>query len=116
MMAQYWAESTRVPISYGNFINRFPPNIIKSMRQQQLEKRVDKRCLYCLMNYIYIYIYIYTHTHTNIQTHTHTHTHTHIYIYIYTHMNIHTYTYAHTHTHTYIHIPTHTYKFNNDSK
>ena len=66
MMAQNWAESTKVTISYGSFINQFPPDTIKSI--WQLEKAYTKICrqnMSILFNEIYIYIYIYTRTHTH---------------------------------------------------
>ena len=61
-MAQDWIESTWVTISYGNFINQFPPGTVKSIRP--LEKTYTKICtqnMSILFNgniYIYIYIYI----------------------------------------------------------
>ena len=72
MMAQSQAKSTWEINNYARYINQFPPNIIKSIRQYERinKKYVDKKCLLCSTKYIYIY------------THTHTHTHTHIYIYI----------------------------------
>ena len=49
-MAQDPAESIRVAISYGSFINQFQPDTIKSIRQ--LERAyVDKIYLYCSMKY-----------------------------------------------------------------
>ena len=54
MMSQDWAESTRLPISYGSFINQFLPDTIKSMRQ--LERTYTKMCtqkMSILFNEIY---------------------------------------------------------------
>ena len=42
MMAQDWAESTWVTISYGSFINQFLLDTIKSIRQ--LERTYTKIC------------------------------------------------------------------------
>ena len=109
---------------YGRFINRFPQNIIRSIRlYERIDKKkyVDKKCLFCSVIYIYIYIYI------------HTHTHIYIYIYIYTAKPEKTYIwhetelllnqqpvtvpwnlycfYTHTHTHTHTHIYIYIYIF-----
>ena len=58
MMAQSQEESTWEISNYGRFINKFPPNIIRSIRQfERIDKKyVDKRCL---CSYIHIYIYAY---------------------------------------------------------
>ena len=82
MMAQGWAESTWEITNYGMFINQFPLNIIRSIRQ--LER----------ITYIYIYIYIYTHSHI----HTHIFIHQSVYIYMYIYIYIYTHTHTHTHT------------------
>ena len=42
MLAQDRAERTRVTISYGSFIDQFPPDTIKSIRQ--LERTCTKIC------------------------------------------------------------------------
>ena len=42
---QSQTESTMVPSNYGSFINQFPLDIIKSMRQ--LKKTYTKMSLYC---------------------------------------------------------------------
>ena len=54
-MAQDWAESTRESSNYGSFINEFPPDSIRSMRQ--LEWTYTKMCGQKMSIYIYIYIY-----------------------------------------------------------
>ena len=59
MMVQDEAESTREPINYGRFINRFQPDIKTSIQQ------LEKMSIFFNQIYIYIYIYIYTHTLTN---------------------------------------------------
>ena len=60
MMAPSWTESTWEINDYGRFINQFPPNIIRSIRQFESinKKYVDKKCP---MKYVYtnLYIYIY---------------------------------------------------------
>ena len=59
-MAQSWVESTWEITNYGRFINQFPPNIIRSIRQfERINKKyVDKKFCYVQSN-IYIYMYIY---------------------------------------------------------
>ena len=42
MMAQDLAESTSVTISYVSFINKFPPDTVKSIRQ--LQRSYTKIC------------------------------------------------------------------------
>ena len=84
MMAQSCAESSWEITNYGKFINQFPSNIIRSIRQferinKKTNKHVDKNVYYVQSNmyqwrnaaklyiyihmyiliYIYIYIYIY---------------------------------------------------------
>ena len=68
MMAQSWAESTWEITKYGRFINQFPPNIIRSIRQfERINKKICKKKLSIMFNEIcineemlsiYIYIYI----------------------------------------------------------
>ena len=81
MMAQSWAESTWEIANNGNFINQFPPNIIRSIRQfERINKKYVDKKIFIMFNQICInekMLPIHTHTHT------YTHTHTHIYIYIY---------------------------------
>ena len=72
-MAKECAESARVPISYGSFINQFPPYIIQSM--QQMRRTYTKMCrqkMSLLFNEIGI---------NEEMLPKYTHTHTHIYIY-----------------------------------
>ena len=68
-----WAKRTREPINYGIFINQFPPDIIKSIRQlERINTKICRQKMSILFNqicingeilathiYIYIYIYIY---------------------------------------------------------
>ena len=75
MMAKDWAESTWEIINYGRFINRFPPDIIKSVQQlERINKEyVDENVNNVQSNisqikYIYIYIYIYIYTRECIYT------------------------------------------------
>ena len=51
MMTQSWAKSTLEITKYGRFINQFPPNIIKSIRQFE---RANKK-MFIMFNQIYIY-------------------------------------------------------------
>ena len=55
MMAQNRAESTRDTYNDGQYINQFPPNTIKVIREFE---RIQKKIL-CLMKFAHIYIYIY---------------------------------------------------------
>ena len=86
MRAQDRKENTSVTISYGSFINQFPLDTIKSIRQ--LERTCTKICrqtsLYCSEKYA-----LMKRCCLNLHTDTHTHTHTHIYIYIYRRKNTH---------------------------
>ena len=78
MMAQSRAESTRYTYNYGQYLNQFPPNTIKVIREfEWIQKRICRHKMSIMFNEICIneemlpkYTYIYTHTHT----HTHTHT------------------------------------------
>ena len=86
MMAQSRAENTSEINNYGKYINQFPPNTIKSIRQYE---RINKKICRQKMPIIFSEICIneemlpkYTHAHTHTDTHTHTHTHIYIYIYI----------------------------------
>ena len=95
MMAQSRAESTRDTCNYGQYINQFPQNTIKVIREfERIQKKICRHKMSIMFNeicineemlpkytYIYVHIYIYTHTHT----------HTRIYIYIYTHVYIYIY-------------------------
>ena len=77
MMAQSRAESTRDTYNYGQYLNQFPPNTIKVIREfERIQKKIywhkmsimfNEMCIneemlpkytYLYM-YIYIYIYIY---------------------------------------------------------
>ena len=59
-MAQSQAESTWKINDYGRYINQFPPNIIKSIRQyERINKKICRQKMSIKFNEIYIYIYIY---------------------------------------------------------
>ena len=84
MMAQSRAESTRDTYNYGQYINQFPPNTIKVIRQfERIQKKICRHIMSIMFNetcineemlpkytyiniytcmYIYIYIYIYIYT------------------------------------------------------
>ena len=71
MMAQSRAESTRDTYNYRQYINQFPPNTIKVIREfERIQKKICRHKMSIMLNeiciYIYIYIYIYIHTHTHI--------------------------------------------------
>ena len=66
MMAQSRAESTRDTYNYGQYINQFPPNMIKAIREyERIQKKICRQKICIMFNeiriYIYIYIYIYKH-------------------------------------------------------
>ena len=68
------AESTRDTYNYGQYLNQFPPNTIKVIREfERIQKRICRHKMSIMFNeicineemlpkytYIYIYIYIYT--------------------------------------------------------
>ena len=70
MMAQSRTESTRDTYNYGQYINRFPPNTIKVIREfERIHKKICRHKMSIMFNeicineemlpiYIYIYIYI----------------------------------------------------------
>ena len=76
MMAQSWAESTWDTYNYGQYINQFPPNRIKVIREfERIQKKICRHKMSIMFNeicineemlpkytyvcmYIYIYIYI----------------------------------------------------------
>ena len=64
MIAQSRAERTWEINNYGKYINQFPPNTIKSIRQyERINKKIWRPKMSIIFNeiciYIYIYIYIY---------------------------------------------------------
>ena len=66
MMAQSRAESTRDTYNYGQYINQFPPNTIKVIREfEQIQKKICRHKMSIMFNEICIneemlpiYIYI----------------------------------------------------------
>ena len=60
MMAQSRAVSTRDTYNYGQYLNQFPPNTIKVIREfERIQKRICRRKMSIMFNEICIYIYIY---------------------------------------------------------
>ena len=60
MMAQSRAESTRDTYNYGQYLNQFPPNTIKVIREfERIQKRICRHKMSIMFNEICIYIYIY---------------------------------------------------------
>ena len=71
MMAQSRAERTRDTYNYGKYINQFPSNTIKVIREfERIQKKICRHKMSSMFNeicineemlpiYIYIYIYIY---------------------------------------------------------
>ena len=54
-MAEGWAKSIREITSYGRFINQFPPNIIRSIRQiERINKKVCRQKMSIMFNQICI--------------------------------------------------------------
>ena len=70
MMAQSRAESTRDTCNYGQYINQFPQNTIKVIREfERIQKKICRHKMSIMFNEIcineemlpkYTYIYIYT--------------------------------------------------------
>ena len=70
-MAQSWAESTRDTCNYGQYLNQFPPNTIKVIREfERVKKKICRHKISIMFNeicideemlpkYTYIYMYIY---------------------------------------------------------
>ena len=71
-MAQSRAESTRDTCNYGQYINQFPQNTIKVIREfERIQKKICRHKMSIMFNEIcineemlpkYTYIYIYIHT------------------------------------------------------
>ena len=102
-MAESQAESTRDTYNYGQYINQFPPNTIKAIREyERIQKKICRQKMSIMFNeicineemlpkytFFNIYIILFFGNNSIIKSlylSTHTHTHTHIYIYIYTTM------------------------------
>ena len=76
MMAQSWTESSRDAYNYGQYINQFPPNMIKEIREfERIQKKICRQKMSIMFNeicinkemlpkYTYLFKYIHTHTHT----------------------------------------------------
>ena len=70
MMAQSRAERTRDTYNYGQYLNQFPPNTIKVIREfERIQKKICRHKMSIMFNeicineemlpkYTYIYIYI----------------------------------------------------------
>ena len=68
-MAQSRAESTRDTYNYGQYINQFPPNTIKVIREfERIQKRICRHKMSIMFNEICIYIYIERERQTDRQT------------------------------------------------
>ena len=65
MMAQSRAESTRDTYNYGQYLNQFPPNTIKVIREfERIQKKIFRHKMSIMFNEICTYIYIYNHEKT----------------------------------------------------
>ena len=59
-MAQSRAESTRDTYNYGQYLNQFPPNTIKVIREfERIQKKTCRRKMSIMLNEIWIYMHIY---------------------------------------------------------
>ena len=79
LSARLWAESTRDTCNYGQYINQFPQNTIKAIREfERIQKKICRHKMSIMFNeicineemlpkytHIYIYIYIYIYIFTN---------------------------------------------------
>ena len=55
MMAQSLAESTRDTYNYGQYLNQFPPNTIKVIREfKRIQKKICRHKMYIMFNEICI--------------------------------------------------------------
>ena len=55
MMAQSWAESARDTYNYGQYINQFPPNTIKVVRElERIQKKICRHKMSIMFNEICI--------------------------------------------------------------
>ena len=60
MMAQSRAESRRDTYNYGQYLNQYPPNTIKVIREfERIQKRICRHKMSIMFNEICIYIHIY---------------------------------------------------------
>ena len=60
MMAQSRAERIRDTYNYGQYINQFPPNTIKVIREfERIQKKICRHKMSIMLYEICIYIYIY---------------------------------------------------------
>ena len=74
MMAQSRAESTRDTYNYGQYLNQFPPNTIKVIREiERIQKRICRHKMSIMLNEICIYIYIYIYIYKRMSTRLHIH-------------------------------------------
>ena len=92
MMAQSRAESTRDTYNYGQYLNQFPPNTIKVIREfERIQKKICRHKMSIMFNEIcineemlpkYTYFKFYTYIYIYIIFYTYTHIYIYIYIYI----------------------------------
>ena len=60
MMGQSRAESTRDTYNYRQYLNQFPPNTIKVIREfERIQEKICRHKMSIMFNEICIYIYIY---------------------------------------------------------
>ena len=59
-MAQSQAENTRDTYNYGQYLNQFPPNTIKVIREfERIQKKICRHKMSIMFNEICINIFIY---------------------------------------------------------
>ena len=58
-MAQNQAESICEINNYGKYINQLPPNTIKSIQYERINKKICRQKMSIIFHEICIYIYIY---------------------------------------------------------
>ena len=81
MMAQSRAESTRDTCNYGQYINQFPQNTIKVIREfERIQKKICRHKMSIMFNEICINVYTYIDIYLDIYINIY------IYIYIYIYM------------------------------
>ena len=100
MKAQSRAESTRDTYNYGQYINQFPQNTIKVIREfERIQKKICRHKMSIMFNeicineemlpkYLYIYIYLYTYIYIYICIFIYIYVLVGIYIYIYIYIYI----------------------------
>ena len=94
MMAQSRAESTRDTCNYGQYINQFPQNTIKVIREfERIQKKICRHKMFIMFNEIYIYICIYMYVYVYIYMYMYVCMYVCMYVYVYIYIYIYIYEY-----------------------